>query len=62
MDPQSSTERNTNVEFEDTRLGGDQVQLSAYQGVTIDEVINHNSVNANANTSGVNECSKGKFF
>ncbi|XP_021991886.1 protein FAR1-RELATED SEQUENCE 5-like [Helianthus annuus] len=55
MDPQSSTGRNTDVEFEDARLVGDQVQLSAYQRVTIDEVRNPNSANANANTSGVNE-------
>ncbi|XP_035830763.1 protein FAR1-RELATED SEQUENCE 5-like [Helianthus annuus] len=59
MDPQSSTGRNTDVEFEDARSVGDQVQLSAYQRVTIGDVLNPNSTNpnANTNTSGVNECS-----
>ncbi|XP_022026870.1 protein FAR1-RELATED SEQUENCE 5-like [Helianthus annuus] len=31
MDPQSSTARNTDVDFEEARSIGDQVQLSAYQ-------------------------------
>ncbi|MFS7944128.1 hypothetical protein Hanom_Chr06g00508431 [Helianthus anomalus] len=61
MDPQSTSGRNTHVQFEDARSVGDHVQLSAYQRVTIDVVINPNSANANANTSGVNECSNSKF-
>ncbi|XP_035830097.1 protein FAR1-RELATED SEQUENCE 5-like [Helianthus annuus] len=59
IDPQSSTARNTDVDFEEARLIGDQVQLSAYQKVTIDDVLNPEPANPNrnANTSGVNECS-----
>ncbi|MFS8004134.1 hypothetical protein Hanom_Chr13g01222121 [Helianthus anomalus] len=63
MDPQSSIGRNTDVEFEDARSVGDHIQLSAYQRVTIDEFINPTfaNANANANTSGINDCSNGKF-
>ncbi|XP_035830098.1 protein FAR1-RELATED SEQUENCE 5-like [Helianthus annuus] len=59
IDPQSSTARNTDVDFEEARLIGDQVQLSAYQKVTINDVLNPEPANPNrnANTSGVNECS-----
>ncbi|XP_021980106.1 protein FAR1-RELATED SEQUENCE 5-like [Helianthus annuus] len=58
MDPQSNTGRSTDVEFEDARSIGDQVQLSAYQRVTIDDVLNPEPAipNPNSNTSGVNEC------
>ncbi|MFS8008307.1 hypothetical protein Hanom_Chr14g01271171 [Helianthus anomalus] len=53
MDPQCSTGRNTDVEFEDVGLVGDHIQLSAYQSVTIDEVLNPNSTNGNAYISDV---------
>ncbi|KAF5781687.1 hypothetical protein HanXRQr2_Chr11g0486651 [Helianthus annuus] len=63
MDPQSSTGRNTDVDFEEARSIGDHVQLSAYQRVTIDDVLNPEPANPNriANTSGVNECSNGNY-
>ncbi|MFS8026018.1 hypothetical protein Hanom_Chr16g01482011 [Helianthus anomalus] len=63
MDPQSSTGRNTYVDFEEVRSIGDQVQLSAYQRVTIDDVSNPEPANPNRNasTSGVNESSNGNY-
>ncbi|MFS7907187.1 hypothetical protein Hanom_Chr01g00068351 [Helianthus anomalus] len=58
MDPQSSTEWNTDVEFEEAEFVSDHVQLVADQRVTIEEVRNPNFENAN----GVNECSNIKFI
>ncbi|MFS7984661.1 hypothetical protein Hanom_Chr11g00989111 [Helianthus anomalus] len=58
MDPQSSTRRNTDVDFEDAEFISDHVQLAGDQRVTIEEVRNPNSVNANV----VNECSNSKLL
>ncbi|MFS7996019.1 hypothetical protein Hanom_Chr12g01124931 [Helianthus anomalus] len=58
MDPQSSTERNIDVDFEDAEFVSDHVQLLGDQRVTNEEVRNPNSVNVNV----VNECSNSKLL
>ncbi|MFS7990161.1 hypothetical protein Hanom_Chr11g01055491 [Helianthus anomalus] len=58
MDPQSSTGQNTDLDFEDAEFVNDHVQLAGDLRVTIEEVRNPNSVNANV----VNECSNSKLL
>ncbi|MFS8002901.1 hypothetical protein Hanom_Chr13g01207521 [Helianthus anomalus] len=55
MDPQSSTGRNTDVEFQDAEFVSDHVHIATDHRVTIEEVRNPHSAN------GVNECSNSKF-
>ncbi|MFS7913926.1 hypothetical protein Hanom_Chr02g00147461 [Helianthus anomalus] len=62
MDPQSSTGR-TDVDFEETRPIGDHAQLSAYQRVSIKDVLNPQPANPNPNasTSVVNDGANGNY-
>ena len=64
MDPQSSTGR-TEVDFEENRPIGDHAQLSAYQRVSIEDVLNpqpaNPNPNPNASTSVVNEETNGNY-
>ncbi|XP_035834072.1 protein FAR1-RELATED SEQUENCE 5-like [Helianthus annuus] len=57
MDPQSSTGRAT-VDFEESRPIGDHAQLSAYQRVSIEDVLNPRPANPNpiASSSALNNC------
>ncbi|XP_022031317.1 protein FAR1-RELATED SEQUENCE 5-like [Helianthus annuus] len=57
MDPQSSTGR-ANVDVEESRPISDHAQLSAYQRVSIEDVLNPLSANPNpiASSSSLNDC------
>ena len=64
MDPQSSTGR-TEDDFEENRPIGDHAQLSAYQRVSIEDVLNPRPANPIpipiSSTSAANEFSIGNY-